>query len=70
MLGRVNATVGFVVQGIGPVGALVAGVLASTLSARLTLLIAVIGILITALWMATSPLRQLKDFPLAISEQN
>lgn len=62
LLGRVNATVGFIVQGISPIGALVAGVLASVLSARLTLLIAVVGIFIVALWTLASPLRQIKDF--------
>ena len=39
-------------QGIAPLGALVAGVLATVLDARITLLIAVIGGLATAFWFS------------------
>ena len=56
LLGRVNASFGFLEMGIAPVGALIAGVLATGLGARLTLLIAVLGIIATAVWISRSPL--------------
>ncbi|MCC7448142.1 MAG: MFS transporter [Anaerolineae bacterium] len=61
LLGRVNASVGFLARGIAPVGALVAGLLADQIGARPTLWIAVIGILLTSLWMLASPVRQLQQ---------
>ena len=57
LLGRANASLEILPQLVGPVGALLSGVLASVLGARLTLLIAVLGNLGTALWLAASPLR-------------
>jgi len=63
LLGRVNASVGFLARGIAPVGALMAGLLADQIGARPTLWIAVIGILLTSLWMLASPVRQLQQHP-------
>ena len=40
LLGRTNASFGFLAQGIAPVGALIAGALATGIGARATLLIA------------------------------
>lgn len=57
LLGRANASFEFLPQVIGPVGALLGGTLAGVIGARLTLLIAVLGILGTAVWIAASPLR-------------
>ena len=57
LLGRANASLEILPQLVGPVGALLSGVLASVLGARLTLGIAVLGNLGTALWLAASPLR-------------
>jgi predicted MFS family arabinose efflux permease len=50
LLGRANASVGFLTQGIAPVGALVAGMLAGAIGARSTLWIAVLCILLIAVW--------------------
>lgn len=61
LLGRANASVGFLTEGIAPIGAVVAGVLGTSLGARSTLLIAVIGGLALALWFARSPIRHLRD---------
>jgi MFS family permease len=57
-LGRVNASIGFLAQGIAPIGALVAGPLAAVFGVRMILLIAVLGILITNVWMWFSPVQQ------------
>jgi predicted MFS family arabinose efflux permease len=61
LLGRVNASMDFLAQGIAPVGAVLAGLLAepSALGTRSTLFIAVLGILATSLWMLRSPIRRL-----------
>lgn len=63
LLGRANATVGFLGQGIGSIGALVAGGLAGVIGARLTLLIAVLGGLSAALALAASPVRDWRMQP-------
>ena len=47
-----------------PLGALVAGALADTLGARVTLLIAVGGFFLSALWLVFSPVLRLTDHPL------
>ena len=62
LLGRTNASFGFLAQGIAPVGALIAGVLGTLLGARLTLGIAVLGFLATAVWFSRSPVRQLEGY--------
>jgi Na+/melibiose symporter-like transporter len=59
LLGRANASVGFLVEGIAPLGALVAGALGSTLGAGVTMWLATGGILATAVWVARSPVMQL-----------
>jgi MFS family permease len=68
LLGRTNASFGFIGMGIAPVGALLAGVLATALGTRAVMLIAVLGILATALWTSRSPLRKLTGFPAANHE--
>ncbi|MEP6775111.1 MAG: MFS transporter, partial [Chloroflexota bacterium] len=62
-LGRVTATMSFITGGAGPFGAVAAGVLASATSARFTLFIAVAGFALAALWLALSPLRNLRLAP-------
>lgn len=57
MLGRVNATMGFMQHGIAPIGALVSGGLAALIGIRATLIVAVFGILLTSLWTAHTLLR-------------
>ncbi len=63
LLGRANASVQVMVEGVSPVGALVGGLLAETLGMRFCLSIAVTGILISALWLVFSPLRKLQNQP-------
>ena len=62
LLGRVNASIGFLAHGIAPVGALVGGALATALDARTTLFIAFVGLLAGALWVARSPVRKLQTY--------
>lgn len=64
LLGRTNATFGFLSEGVGPAGALIAGALATALGARTTLLISVLGGLATAVWFSRSPVRHLQSFEL------
>jgi MFS family permease len=59
-IGRVTATTQFLTGGAGPLGAIVAGALATATSARFTLLVAVGGFLLAALFLAFSPLVKLK----------
>ena len=70
LLGRVNAGFGFLGQGIAPFGALIAGALASATDVRLTLWIAVLGILITALLLISSPVRRLDAIPSIMMEES
>jgi MFS family permease len=62
LLGRTNATFGFLAEGVAPVGALVAGALATVIGAGATLGIAVVGFLVTAIWMWRSPIRALTGY--------
>jgi MFS family permease len=61
LLGRANATMQFLVEGAGPAGALVAGALAQSTSARFTLFVSAVGMLLATLWLVFSPLRDLRE---------
>jgi predicted MFS family arabinose efflux permease len=65
LLGRANASAGFLAQVIAPAGALIAGVLATSLGARGTLGIAVLGGIVTAIWFSRSVLRHGEKYTLA-----
>ncbi len=56
-LGRTNATFGFMAQAVGPIGALIAGLLATVFSDRVALAISVMGGISVSLWAVRSPLR-------------
>jgi Na+/melibiose symporter-like transporter len=58
LLGRANASAGFLAQGVAPIGALAAGAIAAATSARFALGIAIFGFLVVALWTATTPVRR------------
>lgn len=58
MLGRTFASFEFLSYSVAPVAALVAGMIAGTLDAQTALWIAVIGIILSAIWLARSPARQ------------
>ena len=63
LLGRMNATIRFMVWGTMPLGALVGGVLGSALGVRETMLIAAIGGMFPWLSVYLSPLRKMRELP-------
>ena len=63
LLGRVNASVQFLSEGIWPLGAILAGLLSETIGMRYTLLIgAGLGFLLSSVWLLFSPLRRREPF--------
>jgi predicted MFS family arabinose efflux permease len=63
LLGRVNASLQFAIAGLGPIGALLGGILAETIGIRPTLAIAVLGGLFAAAWLVLSPIRNMVELP-------
>jgi MFS family permease len=63
LLGRMNATMRFVVWGVLPLGALIGGVLGSAAGLRPTLWIGAAGQVLAVLWLVFSPIRTMRDFP-------
>jgi hypothetical protein len=61
LLGRVNASSQLLVAGVGPLGAILGGMLADTIGVRETLFVAALGPFIGCLWILFSPLRGLKS---------
>lgn len=65
LLGRVNATMEFTMWAVMPVGAVLGGWLATWLGLRETILVAGVGTCFAALWLVFSPMRRMRDFPVA-----
>jgi predicted MFS family arabinose efflux permease len=65
MLGRVSAAARWINWGTLPLGSLAGGGLATLLGVRTTLWIAVAGGCCAGLWLLFSPLRGMRDIPLA-----
>ena len=63
LLGRMNATMRFVVWGVLPIGALIGGVLGSVAGLRPTLWIGAAGEAAAGIWLLASPMRTMRDFP-------
>jgi MFS family permease len=63
LLGRMNATMRFLVWGTIPLGAFLGGVLGSTIGVRETLLVAAIGGCVAFLPVFLSPLRRMRELP-------
>ena len=63
LLGRVNATGRWIAWGTIPLGALVGGILGTTIGLRETIAISSIGGLVAAGVIAVSPLRSLRVIP-------
>ncbi|HYV23396.1 MAG TPA: MFS transporter [Candidatus Bathyarchaeia archaeon] len=61
LLGRVNATVHVLVDGVAPLGALVGAALAVAFGNRDTLLVAAVGVLFARAWLVFSPLGSLRE---------
>lgn len=62
-LGRMNASVRWVIWGTLPLGALMGGWLASSVGVRPTVLVGVLGSWMAVLWIVLSPLVKQRDIP-------
>ena len=65
LLGRMNASVRFVVWGVMPLGALTGGGLATLVGIRPTLYVAAVGGSLSVLWVLSSPVVGMRDVPQA-----
>jgi hypothetical protein len=63
MLGRVVASMRFVLFGMVPLGALMGGVLATAIGPRPAVLVMMIGNLLPGVLLYASPLRTMRDLP-------
>ena len=63
LLGRMNASMRFVVWGVLPIGGLLGGVLGAAAGLRPTLWIGYVGEALAGLWLLASPMRALRNFP-------
>lgn len=63
LLGRMNASVRFLVWGTIPLGALLGGALGTAIGIRAALWVGAVGIVLSPLWVVCSPLRRLGDIP-------
>ncbi|TWF74340.1 putative MFS family arabinose efflux permease [Pseudonocardia hierapolitana] len=68
LLGRMNASIRFLVWGTIPLGGLLGGALGELLGLRATLLIAAVGTVLSPVWVVASPLRRLRDLPDAVPQ--
>lgn len=65
LMGRATASLDFLTRGVGPIGALVGGFLGGWIGMRPTLMLTLCGSLLALLWVALSPLRRMRELPLA-----
>jgi MFS family permease len=63
LLGRMNATIRFMVWGTMPLGGLIGGVLGSWIGVRPTLWVAAVGLSLSFGWVFFSPLRTMRELP-------
>jgi hypothetical protein len=63
LLGRVNATGRWIAWGAIPLGAVIGGVLASTIGLRPTIAVGAFLGLFAVVWLIASPLRSLREIP-------
>jgi hypothetical protein len=63
LLGRMNASIRFVVWGVMPLGSLAGGVLGEALGARAVFWVALAGSAVAALPVVLSPLSGMRDLP-------
>jgi MFS family permease len=62
LLGRMNASMRFVVSGVMPIGALIGGAIGSTLGLRAALWIGAVGSTSSVIWLVLSPIGRMRDF--------
>jgi predicted MFS family arabinose efflux permease len=63
MMSRMNATVRFLIWGTIPLGGLAGGALGEWTGVRTGLVIAAVGMVLSAAWILTSPLRTMRELP-------
>ncbi|QYN33025.1 MFS transporter [Pseudonocardia sp. DSM 110487] len=68
LLGRMNASIRFLVWGTIPIGGLLGGALGELLGLRATLLVTAVGMVLSPVWVVASPLRRLRDLPDAVPQ--
>ena len=69
LLGRMNASIRFVVWGVMPIGALAAGALGSTIGILPTMWIGVVGTAVGSFWVLFSPITRMSTLPTELVEQ-
>jgi predicted MFS family arabinose efflux permease len=65
LLGRVNSAGHLLFHGAIPLGALAGGAIAQSIGIRQTMLIGTFGYLLSSLWLTFSPIRHLRQLPVA-----
>ncbi|MBA2894426.1 MFS transporter [Nonomuraea soli] len=65
LLGRMNATMRFLVWGTMPIGGIIGGVLGEVIGVRNTLWICAAGATLSFLWIYTSPMRTMRELPVS-----
>lgn len=70
MMSRMNATVRFVIWGAFPLGGLAGGVLGTWAGVRPAVAVAAAGMALSSVWVLASPLRRLRDLPVATAATN
>jgi predicted MFS family arabinose efflux permease len=63
LLGRMNASMRFVVSGVMPLGALAGGAVGSAFGVRWALWIGAAGSSLAVGWLLASPIARMRDFP-------
>lgn len=63
LLGRMNASIRFLVWGTMPLGGLLGGVLGQWIGIRSAFAVGLVGEVLAVLWVVASPLRTLRDLP-------
>ncbi|MFI9780986.1 hypothetical protein ACIHCV_41190 [Streptomyces sp. NPDC051956] len=66
LFSRMNATMRFLIWGAMPLGALLGGLLGSTIGVRGTLLVGAVGRSLTFLLVFLSPLRRMRELPSSV----
>ncbi len=69
LLGRMNASMRFLVWGTMPIGSLLGGFLGEIIGLRMTLLVAALGTFLSVLPVLISPVRDLKEQPAPVEEE-
>jgi len=63
LLGRMTASIRFLMWGVSPIGGIVGGILGSSLGLRKTLIIVILGELTSAIWLLASPMMRMREQP-------